>query len=214
MQISSKAQKINSGCILNTIQARAQTQIETVHQCQSIPIHTPRAAPDWVGWKLCSLHLDWRCTQSGPRTSGYHVAVQEPWHKGLMRDVTKRRSLQPVRFTVQSFWSICACKAPTYQHPPSQNIYLGLRNSPYLDLQLMLNEASPKSDSISMECVERSSGWKPQLNFYGNVSPSYWEKTEQLIDGYQANIFRLGALMSLYQSSKSSLQNMSLKKTV
>lgn len=37
-------------------------------------------------------------------------------------------------------------------------------------------------------------------------------KTEQLISGYQANICRLGALMSCLQSSKSSLQKMSLKR--
>lgn len=86
------------------------------------------------------------------------------------------------------------------------------RNSPYLDLQLMHNEASSKSDSISMEHVEGSSGWKTQLNIYGNASSYYGEKTEQLIDGYQANICRLGALMSLFQSSKSSLQNMSPKR--
>lgn len=74
------------------------------------------------------------------------------------------------------------------------------------------NGVSPKSVSISMECVEGSSGWKPQLNTYGNAPPYYGEKTEQLIDGYQANICRLGALISLFQSSKSSLQNMSLKR--
>lgn len=72
----------------------------------------------------------------------------------------------------------------------------------------MHNEASPKSDSISMEHVEG----KPQLNVYGNASPYYCEETEQLIDGYQANICKLGALMSLLQSSKSSLQNMSLER--
>lgn len=85
---------------------------------------------------------------------------------------------------------------------------MGTRNSPYLDLQPMHNEASPKSDSISMECVEG----KPQMNVYGRASPYYWEKTEQLVVGYQANICRLGALMSLLQSPKSSLQNMSLKR--
>lgn len=84
---------------------------------------------------------------------------------------------------------------------------MGTRNSPHLDLQLMHNEASPKSDSISMERVEG----KPQLNVYGNASPYYWENTEQLIAEYQANICRLRALMSLLQSSKSSLPSMSPK---
>lgn len=110
---------------------------------------------------------------------------------------------------MQSFKSMYLCKAPNYQHPPSQNIYLGPRNSPYLDHQLMLSEASPKSDSISMEHVEGSSGWKSQMNIYGNASPYYWQKTEQIIDGYQA---RLGALIGLFQPSKSSHQNMSLKR--
>lgn len=63
-----------------------------------------------------------------------------------------------------------------------------------------------------MERVEGSSGWKLQLNIYGNASPYHGQKTEQVIDGHQENIYGLGALMGLFQSSKSFLQNMSLKR--
>lgn len=106
---------------------------------------------------------------------------------------------------LHSFKSTYVSRSPTYQQSPSFNMYLGPRNTPYSSPPARLNEPGIKSDSIGTECLEASSGWKPQL-LCKWFTLLLGEKKEQVIGGYQANICRLGALMSCLQSSKSSLQ--------